>query len=71
MTKQQAEKLAMWDNKAYIARKTKNGDWGVWCTNSDHWVEFDIGLSCNRIDYKTLRQNVMVKYPKTLAYLAK
>jgi hypothetical protein len=39
MTQQQAETLARWD-ESYVARQ-RRGVWFVWCTNSEHVVEFD------------------------------
>ena len=41
MTKEQAERLATWD-RDYVARPVPGQKaWGVWCSASDHWVEFD------------------------------
>ena len=53
MTKEQAERLATWHDD-YVAKRcrkaipagtpTDDPRWdqgGVWCTTSDHWVEFD------------------------------
>jgi hypothetical protein len=40
MTKLQAEKLAK-NDRHYIAKRHRDGTWGVWCCVSDHWVEFD------------------------------
>lgn len=40
MTKQEAEQKATWSND-YVAKKRRDGTWGVWCWSSDHWVEFN------------------------------
>jgi hypothetical protein len=41
MTKEQAERLATW-HPDYVAKRIRGTEqWGVWCTTSDHWVEFD------------------------------
>ena len=39
MTQYQAEALAKFD-PSYVARRLR-GQWCVWCTESDHMVEFD------------------------------
>ncbi len=43
MTKEEAQALAKFE-RDYVAkpvRGTRGKYWGVWCTSSDHWVEFD------------------------------
>jgi hypothetical protein len=44
MTEAQARELAA-GGPDYVAKRINKRYWGVWCTTSDDWVEFDLNLS--------------------------